>query len=79
MADSSRKVQLIVITPNPYRGTIGAMDTPKRVLIVEDDAHIAELLRMHLRDEGYAMHMPPTAMPACANWSAAAGTRWSST
>ncbi|RZI96816.1 MAG: response regulator transcription factor [Variovorax sp.] len=31
------------------------MDTPKRVLIVEDDAHIAELLRMHLRDEGYAV------------------------
>jgi two-component system catabolic regulation response regulator CreB len=31
------------------------MDTAKRVLIVEDDAHIAELLRMHLRDEGYAV------------------------
>ena len=31
------------------------MDTPKRVLLVEDDAHIAELLRMHLRDEGYAV------------------------
>jgi len=31
------------------------MDTSKRVLIVEDDAHIAELLRMHLRDEGYAV------------------------
>ncbi|WP_251865016.1 response regulator transcription factor [Achromobacter sp. Marseille-Q4962] len=31
------------------------MDTPRRVLIVEDDAHIAELLRMHLRDEGYAV------------------------
>jgi len=29
------------------------MDTAKRVLIVEDDAHIAELLRMHLHDEGY--------------------------
>ncbi len=31
------------------------MDTSKRVLIVEDDAHIADLLRMHLRDEGYAV------------------------
>jgi DNA-binding response OmpR family regulator len=31
------------------------MDTPKRVLIVEDDAHIADLLRMHLVDEGYAV------------------------
>ncbi|MBU1359710.1 MAG: response regulator transcription factor [Gammaproteobacteria bacterium] len=29
------------------------MDSAKRVLIVEDDAHIAELLRMHLHDEGY--------------------------
>ena len=28
---------------------------PKRVLIVEDDAHIAELLRLHLHDEGYAV------------------------
>jgi len=31
------------------------MDRPRRVLIVEDDAHIADLLRMHLRDEGYAV------------------------
>jgi two-component system OmpR family response regulator len=31
------------------------MDTAKRVLIVEDDAHIAELLRLHLHDEGYAV------------------------
>jgi len=29
------------------------MEQAKRVLIVEDDAHIADLLRMHLRDEGY--------------------------
>lgn len=29
------------------------MDTPKRILIVEDDEHIAELLRMHLSDEGF--------------------------
>ncbi len=29
------------------------MTSPKRILIVEDDAHIAELLRLHLRDEGY--------------------------
>ena len=31
------------------------MNTLKRVLIVEDDPHIAELLRMHLHDEGYAV------------------------
>ena len=27
----------------------------RRVLIVEDDAHIAELLRLHLGDEGYVV------------------------
>ena len=31
------------------------MLVPKRVLIVEDDIHIAELLRLHLADEGYAV------------------------
>ena len=31
------------------------MNTLKRVLIVEDDPHIAELLRLHLHDEGYAV------------------------
>ncbi|SHH39184.1 response regulator transcription factor [Pollutimonas bauzanensis] len=31
------------------------MQPAKRVLIVEDDAHIAELLRMHLCDEGYVV------------------------
>jgi len=31
------------------------MDTSKRVLIVEDDPHIAELLRMHLHDEGFTV------------------------
>jgi DNA-binding response OmpR family regulator len=31
------------------------MELAKRVLLVEDDAHIAELLRMHLHDEGYAV------------------------
>jgi len=29
------------------------MNRAKRVLIVEDEVHIANLLRMHLRDEGY--------------------------
>ncbi len=31
------------------------MDTPKRVLIVEDDLQLAGLLRLHLQDEGYAV------------------------
>lgn len=31
------------------------MERPKRVLVVEDDAHIADLLRLHLLDESYAV------------------------
>ncbi|MGP2952725.1 winged helix-turn-helix domain-containing protein [Serratia bockelmannii] len=31
------------------------MDKPKRILIVQDDGDIAELLQLHLRDEGYAI------------------------
>jgi DNA-binding response OmpR family regulator len=31
------------------------MERVKHVLIVEDDAHIADLLRLHLRDEGYVV------------------------
>lgn len=34
-------------------GIISDMSTARRILIVEDDAHIADLLRMHLADEGY--------------------------
>ena len=52
------------------------MEPSRRVLIVEDDAHIAELLRMHLRDEGYAVEHAADAMKACAGWKRAAGTRW---
>ncbi|KAF2407433.1 response regulator transcription factor [Pseudomonas antarctica] len=29
------------------------MDQPKRVLVVEDDAHIADLICLHLRDESF--------------------------
>ncbi|MCR6628631.1 MAG: response regulator transcription factor [Magnetospirillum sp.] len=31
------------------------MERTKRVLVVEDDAHIAELLRLHLAEEGFAV------------------------
>jgi len=31
------------------------MTTPKRVLLVEDDGDIAEVVALHLRDEGYAV------------------------
>lgn len=37
----------------PYR----TMARPKRILIVEDDVHIAELMRMHLHDEGYELEL----------------------
>lgn len=32
------------------------MNTPKKILIVEDDAHIADLLALHLRDEAFEVH-----------------------
>jgi two-component system OmpR family response regulator len=32
---------------------ISAVHPSKRILVVEDDPHIAELMLMHLRDEGY--------------------------
>src|SRR3546814_16771900 len=32
-----------------------SMTQPKRVLLVEDDAHIADLLTLHLRDERLAV------------------------
>lgn len=35
------------------------MSSPKRVLVVEDDPHIAELMRMHLHDEGFATSHTP--------------------
>jgi len=31
------------------------MSTPKRILLVEDDGDIAEVVALHLRDEGYAV------------------------
>ncbi|MBE7940952.1 MULTISPECIES: response regulator transcription factor [Ramlibacter] len=31
------------------------MERTRQILIVEDDPHIAELLRMHLRDDGFAV------------------------
>ena len=36
--------------------------TPKRVLVVEDDADIADLICLHLRDEHYEVVHAPTAM-----------------
>lgn len=43
--------------PEPIPGTDvpppAAMDQPKRILIVEDDADIADVLSLHLRDERY--------------------------
>lgn len=38
-----------------HSATSPAMPEPPRILIVEDDAHIADLMHMHLRDEGYSI------------------------
>lgn len=63
IAKSSRKLKINVIFAVREKGdndrtppTIKkVMDSQKRVLIVEDDMHIADLLRLHLRDEGYVV------------------------
>jgi DNA-binding response OmpR family regulator len=39
----------------PVNADPHTMTDPKRVLIVEDDVHIAELMRLHLHDEGYVI------------------------
>jgi len=51
------------------------MSSAKQVLIVEDDVHIANLLRMHLRDEGYEVTHAATgdeglALLEAQSWSA---------
>lgn len=60
MAKSSHTLKFNVITLPRQIGDNGlsitgvtSMDPVKQVLIVEDDAHIADLLRLHLNDEGY--------------------------
>jgi len=61
-AESSPKDNETVISEGPESRQNGRRMTAeqanpesvrKRVLIVEDDAHIAELMRMHLEDEGF--------------------------
>src|SRR5690606_20413534 len=51
--ESSPKVQKNVINGRAVLSDNDRMDAPKRILVVEDDDDIAELLRLHLRDEGY--------------------------
>ncbi|SAL70478.1 two component transcriptional regulator [Caballeronia choica] len=36
-----------------FKGIVNHMDHPKRILIVEDDVDIADVLSLHLRDERY--------------------------
>ena len=36
-----------------FKGNVNPMDHPKRILIVEDDVDIADVLSLHLRDERY--------------------------
>ncbi|PKH23559.1 DNA-binding response regulator [Enterobacterales bacterium CwR94] len=35
------------------------MDAPRKLLVVEDDQHIADLLQMHLKDEGFVVTHAP--------------------
>lgn len=42
------------------------MDASKHILVVEDDADIAELLRLHLADEGHAVETAPDGETAIA-------------
>lgn len=37
------------------------MSEPKKILIVEDDRNIAELLQLHLREEGFEITRVPMA------------------
>jgi len=61
IAKSSREVKQFVITPpeeNPHNVPIRSkglsfMEPTKRVLVVEDDLHIADLICLHLRDEQF--------------------------
>jgi DNA-binding response OmpR family regulator len=52
------------------------MTIARRILLVEDDAHIADLLSLHLRDEGWRSCIAPAATTGWRIWSAAAGMRW---
>lgn len=36
-----------------FPGAVPPMESPRRVLLVEDDVHIADLLTLHLRDERF--------------------------
>jgi hypothetical protein len=44
------RVDAATHAPRPPTGC--AMAVPKLILLVEDDPHIAELMRLHLADEG---------------------------
>jgi DNA-binding response OmpR family regulator len=47
------------------------MDASKHILVVEDDADIADLLRLNLADEGYAVAVAPDGETAIAQLGAA--------
>lgn len=54
-----------------------SMDTNKRVLIVEDDRYLLELLRCIFAMKVMPWSMLPTAScSACASWSAVVGMPW---
>lgn len=70
------------MTPDPLRTApeeTSATDvsTAKRILLVEDDADIADLLTLHLQDEGYQVEVEGTETAAFSALSTRR-TTWSS-
>jgi two-component system OmpR family response regulator len=61
--------------PRPEPRLKPTMDNLKRILIVEDDVDIANVLSLHLRDERYEVVHSADGNEGCACWNKAAGTR----
>ena len=63
---------VVPLAPTPRRGRgEPGRSRPPAVLVVEDDARSADLLRVYLEDAGFTVRVAPTARTACA-WPAGA-------